>query len=271
MREFLDLVLNMPAWQKLAIVIFSLSLCWLLETWNPLFKFNYDKKRHGLTNLSLFLWMSLINFFFGLFLVYGLDFFQSSGFGLLQIISLPLWFEFVLSVLILDFIAQYVIHVCLHKIPWMWKFHVIHHSDEQLDASSGTRHHPIDYLLREVYSFIALVLLGIPAAYYFTFRLFTIFFTYINHANISVPTWLNRPLSLIFVTPDLHKIHHHRKQPWTDQNYGNIFSFWDRIFGTLIEADSRDVEYGLDSLGEGFDAGVKDLLLLPWKKDDTHE
>lgn len=263
-ENFIRFIEIMPPWQKMLAVIGSLVFCWLLEWWVPLFKFSYNKIKHAGINLSFFVGISVINLIFGLILVNGLWYFEQYKLGLFFHLKMPLVFEVLFAVLILDFVAQYLVHFCLHKIKWMWKFHRIHHSDKYLDATSGTRHHPGDYLLREIFSFIALVLLGIPVAYYFLFRFLTIFFTYINHANIRVPKKLNYILGWVFVTPDIHKIHHHYQQPWTDSNYGNIFSFWDRIFGTLIDADSKKVVYGLDELGAGFQDKLGLLWYLPF-------
>jgi len=80
------------------------------------------------------------------------------------------------------------------------------------------------------------------------YRLATIFFTYFTHSNISLPNQLDRGLSWVFITPNIHKFHHHYQQPWTDSNYGNIFSFWDRLFNTLVYDDIQKVEFGLDQL-----------------------
>ncbi|MAN25387.1 MAG: hypothetical protein CME10_14060 [Gemmatimonadetes bacterium] len=106
--------------------------------------------------------------------------------------------------------------------------------------------------------------MGIPVSHYFLFMFITIFFTYFTHANIRIPATLNRFFSIIFVTPDLHKIHHHFKQPWTDRNYGNIFSIWDRAFGTLVQEDANKVVYGLDNLGADYKDNALKLLAMPW-------
>ncbi|MFT5859146.1 MAG: sterol desaturase/sphingolipid hydroxylase (fatty acid hydroxylase superfamily) [Flavobacteriaceae bacterium] len=265
MKEFLDFFEFMPPYYKMAFISFSLMFCWALEYRKPLFNFKYSKFKHGRINLYFLLMISVINFVFGLFLVVGLDYFQGFNFGLFQLLDLPKVVELIIAVLILDFVAQYVIHVCLHKFSWMWKFHIVHHSDRFLDATSGTRHHPIDYALREVFSFAILVSLGIPSAYYFLFRFCSIFFTYFNHSNIVLPRRLNNWLSIVFVTPNLHKFHHHQDLPWTDKNYGNIFSFWDRIFGTLVRENPKKVRFGIDTLGDKPNDNFLELLLLPWK------
>lgn len=152
MKEFLDFFELMPPHYKTIFLMFSLGFCWVLEYSIPLFKFKYSKLKHGRINIYFLLIISVINFVFGLFLVVGLDYFHQFNLGLLQWLDLPVVVELIVAFLALDFVAQYVIHICLHKFSWMWKFHLIHHSDRFLDATSGTRHHPIDYALREVFS-----------------------------------------------------------------------------------------------------------------------
>ena len=264
MNDFLAFFEFMPTSYKALAVAISLILCWIFEQRVPLFRFDYNKVRHGLINLFFFLNISVINLCFGFFLVKFLWFFQQYELGILFWFDFPQWIEVVISLLILDMVAQYLVHYLLHKVSWMWKFHKIHHSDTRVDATSGTRHHPGDYLLREIFSFATLIIMGIPVSHYFLFRFITIFFTYFTHANIRIPATLNRFFSIIFITPDLHKIHHHFKQPWTDRNYGNIFSIWDRAFGTLVQEDANKVVYGLDNLGADYKDNALKLLAMPW-------
>ena len=149
----------------------------------------------------------------------------------------------------------------------MWKFHMIHHSDTKVDATTGTRHHPGDYMIREVFALIAIMVAGAPLAYYMVYRIATIFFTYWTHANISLPGWLDKTLSVVFISPNMHKFHHHFERPWTNTNYGNIFSLWDRIFGTMVYDDTRKIEYGLDVLDGSTDEDVKFQLKIPFDKN----
>ena len=104
------------------------------------------------------------------------------------------------------------------------------------------------YVIRELFSTATVVVFGIPLAFYVFYRIATIFFTYFTHANINVPAWIDRPLSWVFVTPNMHKFHHHMELPWTDTNFGNVFSFWDRLMGTMVNGDPRQVRYGVDTL-----------------------
>ena len=166
----------------------------------------------------------------------------------------------------LDLFGQYVIHFMLHRVKWMWKMHMVHHSDTQVDATTGTRHHPGDYLTRELMGLLTIFFFGIPVAYWVFYRICSIFFTYWTHANISLPSWLEKCLALILVTPNMHKFHHHFERPWSDSNFGNIFSVWDRIFGTFIYGNPKAVKFGLDTLDGHRDEDLAYQLGLPFNK-----
>jgi len=110
------------------------------------------------------------------------------------------------------------------------------------------------------------VITGAPAGYYFFYRICTVFFTYFTHANISLPIWIDKPLSYIFITPNVHKFHHHFERPWTDTNFGNIFSIWDRLFGTFVYDDPKKIHYGLDVLDPKKDEDLAFQFKIPFNK-----
>jgi sterol desaturase/sphingolipid hydroxylase (fatty acid hydroxylase superfamily) len=266
MESFLLFFEDMPSWQKLIWIFSCLGLSWILEAGFPLFQLPYGKWKHARVNMVFLSSTILINLLFGLATVGVFHWVSTNEFGILHLVELPVWAELLIALLILDLVAQYFVHYLLHKVKWMWKFHMIHHSDTKVDATTGTRHHPGDYVLREVFSLAAVLITGAPIAFYLFYRIVTVFFTYITHANIHVPVWLDKPLSWVFITPNMHKFHHHFERPWTDTNFGNIFSFWDRIFGTMVYGDTRDIRYGLDVLEDHKDEDIAYQLKVPFDK-----
>ena len=267
MNSFLIFFETMPSWQKLAWIFICISANWIVELIIPLVKFEYKKLKHAGVNM-VFLAMDLsINLLFGVLTLGVFMWLNSNEFGLLYLIDLPIWVELLMAVLALDFSAQYIVHYLLHKIPFLWRFHMVHHSDTNVDATSATRHHPGDYLMREIFALIVIVLFGIPLAYYLFYRMATVFFAYFTHANFYMPKTIDKILSLVFVTPNMHKFHHHFEMPWTDTNFGNIFSFWDRIFGTLTYDDPKKVIFGLDLLDSTKDQDILYQLNIPFNKD----
>ncbi|MDA7501693.1 sterol desaturase family protein [Chitinophagales bacterium] len=264
MEDFLQFFETMPSWQKLGWIFICLSFNWILEAVKPLISNNYGKLRHIGTNMFFLVSDVVINALFGAATLGIFLWLSVNNFGLLNLVELPIIVELVIGVMALDLFAQYGIHYFLHNIPFLWKFHMIHHSDTHVDATTATRHHPGDYLTREIAALIAIVLFGIPFSYYIFYRILTVFFTFITHANIIVPQWLDRPLSWVFVTPNMHKLHHHYEAPWTDSNYGNVFSFWDRIFGTMVYDNPKKVIYGLDILDDTRDRDIMYQLKIPF-------
>lgn len=267
MEAFLTFFETMPSWQKLLWIVVCLSFNWIFEAAIPLMKFEYKKLKHIGVNL-VFLSMDLaINVLFGLATVGIFIWIGANNFGLLNMVELPIIVEMLIAILMLDLFAQYLIHYLLHRVPWMWRFHMIHHSDTHVDATTATRHHPGDYITREIFALVAIFLFGIPFAFYAVYRIMTVFFAYFTHANWSLPNGIDKALSYVIVTPNMHKFHHHFERPWTDTNFGNIFSFWDRMFGTMVYDDPKQVVYGLDILPSDKDENILYQLSVPFRKD----
>ena len=267
MEQFLAFFENLTSVQKLGWVFLVITITWVIEAVIPLVEHGYHKWKHAGVNF-VFLGTSLvINFLFTLATVGLIVLTSESGFGILNWIDLPLWVELILAIMALDLVAQYIAHRMLHKFAWMWRFHMVHHSDTKVDATTGIRHHPGDYLIREVFSLATILLMGMPLAYYLVYRILSVLFTMLTHANISIPNFLEKSLGLIFVTPNMHKFHHHFERPWTDSNFGNIFSIWDRVFGTLVVDDPYKIKYGLDVLEDERDHDVIYQLKLPFDRN----
>ncbi len=264
MEAFLSFFEQMPTWQKLLWVMVCLGASWILEAGFPLVRLSYRKWRHAGVN-GVFLGMNLgINAVFSVATLQVAAWTATSGFGLLHLVELSLWAELFLAVVALDLAAQYVAHYLLHHVRWMWRLHVVHHSDTKVDATTGARLHPGDYAVRETFALVAVALTGAPLAFYVVYRVATIFFTFLTHANVAVPRWLDAPLSLVFVTPNMHKFHHHFERPWTDRNFGGILSVWDRLFGTFVYDDPARIEYGVDVADPAYDEDVVHQIRLPF-------
>jgi len=264
MESFLNFFETMPTWQRALWIVLCLSFCWILEGQFPLFTFAYQKWKHAGVNFVFLTTTMIINTVFGIATIGIFEWIELNNIGLMHYIDLPVWLELLVCILIFELMAQYTVHYLLHRIKWMWKFHMIHHSDTHLDVTSGTRHHPGDFAMRELFALVAVVLTGAPIGYYFFYRILTVFFTYITHANIQVPRWLDKPLSYVFITPNMHKFHHHYERPWTDSNFGNMFSVWDRLFGTFVYDDPKKIRYGLDVLDDKRDEDIAFQMKIPF-------
>ncbi len=267
MEDFLQFFAELNSAQKLSWVIITLFFFWVVEGLYPLFRFGENRWKYAKLNLLLLTFTIVINALFGV-LTFGVtEYVQTQNIGLLEKIDLPLVGQVIVAVLILDFIVQYVAHFLLHKVPFMWRLHMVHHSDTHVNVTTGTRHHPLDYIVREIFALIAIFLGGIPFGMYMLYRIMTVLFTYFTHANLELPRQVDRFISYLFVSPNMHKFHHHYERPWTDSNYGNMFSIWDRLFGTFVYNDPTKVNYGLDVTDGSQAENFRYQIGLPFNKD----
>jgi sterol desaturase/sphingolipid hydroxylase (fatty acid hydroxylase superfamily) len=252
--------------QRLLTVLIPLVFFWLIEYIIPLFAFDkgYKKIRHTGVNLVFLGTSFIVNILLGIVTVAVATWTAEQQFGLMNWVTMPLWAKMLFTLFIMDLFAQYIPHYLLHKVKFLWRFHVVHHSDTHVDVSTGTRHHPGEWIIRESFTIIGVVLMGVPVGLYFMHRSFQALFTYFNHANIQLPKWLDRTIGLIFVSPDMHKFHHHYKRPWTDMNFANSFSIWDRVFGTLVYDDVKKIRYGIDTLDDSLDENVGFQMKVPF-------
>lgn len=267
MENFISFFASISTVDKLVWVVSCLTFFWTLEYFIPLFRHDYKKLKHDGINLVFFLFVMAINIAVGIIIVITFEWIERVQFGVLNWIEIPVLAELILSFLVLDFVSQYLAHYMLHRIKWMWKLHMVHHSDTKVDATTGTRQHPVEFILREGFAVTTIVVFGMPVAYYLFYRMVTIFFTYWTHANIHLPSWLDKILSLFIITPNAHKFHHHFERPWTDRNFGNVLSIWDRIFGTFVYENPKEIKYGLDVLDDAKDEDIGYQLNLPLNKN----
>lgn len=266
MERFLHFFEAMPVWQKLGWVVFCIALFWMMEGYYGLFTKPYKKWKHSKVNLSLLAFVMVINVVFGLLTAGVFLWLEDHQWGMLHLFQAPIWVKLLLSLLVLDLIAQYGVHYFLHKVRWMWRLHLVHHSDKHVDVTTGTRHHPLDFVMRELFALLAVFIMGMPISFYFFYRILSVLFTYWTHANIKLPLWLDKGLSYVIVTPNMHKFHHHFELPWTDSNYGNMLSIWDRIFGTYVYDDPSKIVYGVDIADHTDDENLGVQLGIPFNK-----
>jgi sterol desaturase/sphingolipid hydroxylase (fatty acid hydroxylase superfamily) len=248
MEKIADFFKHIEPWQRSVAIVGGLLFFWIIEGLIPLFHFRYRKLRHAGLNLFFTFTTVIINLGFAYLIVLGSDYTNRHKLGLLHVFDLPLWLFILAGLMILDFVSSWLIHWMEHKIKWMWKFHLIHHSDTWVDTTTANRHHPGESVFRAVFTFLAVIITGAPIWLLFMYQFLSVLFSQFNHANISFPKWLDYALSWIIISPDMHKVHHHYVQPLTDSNYGNIFSLWDRLFGTYVRVkDVKTLQYGIDT------------------------
>ena len=166
---------------------------------------------------------------------------EQMGWGLFNLVALPLWIEIVLAILILDFVI-WAQHLITHKVPLLWRLHRVHHADVDMDVTTAIRFHPVEIALSMLLKIGVVYLLGPAAVAVILFEIILNGTAMFNHANIKLPLALDRVVRTVLVTPDMHRVHHsvHRREH--DSNYGFALSIWDRLFGTYIPQPAEDHE-----------------------------
>jgi sterol desaturase/sphingolipid hydroxylase (fatty acid hydroxylase superfamily) len=234
--------------ERMAFLVGGLLFFWIIEGAIPLIQPRYkrNKLRHAAVNFGFTIIHLVIHTFLAIVIITLSDWCKKESFGLVYWMSADALGTIVISLFILDFFGGWLVHYTEHKLNPLWRFHVVHHTDNNVDVTTGLRHHPIESVLRGVFFFIAIFVSGAPMYAVMIFQTAAVLFTAFTHANISLPKRIDTTMSVVFVSPNMHKVHHHWQQPYTDSNYGLIFSFWDRMFGTFIKLDPSKIRYGLD-------------------------
>lgn len=257
---------TIPSAHRSLILVGGIAFFWLFESFLPLFNFDYKKWKHALPNLFFTLTTVIINFSLAFLLLKASDWVITNDFGIINWLpTMPLGLYIVLGLLFLDFFGAYLAHFTEHKIMTLWMVHLVHHTDHHVDTTTANRHHPLESVIRFVFTIIGVIVVGAPVAIIMLYQSLSIIATQFNHANIKIPRKLDKALSYLIVSPDMHKVHHHNLLPYTDSNYGNIFSIWDRLFGTYMELDRDKIVYGVDTFpDEEKNANLKELLKQPF-------
>lgn len=244
----------------------ALLAFFLIEHWFPIFpqqnvaKFNRWKVNLTFTFLLLFIAT------FPALLTSAMVYYE--GWGLFHIArDLPTPLYLIISIVVLDF-GLYLQHFLFHKTPVFWRLHRIHHTDLAFDVSLAGRFHPISGIFVALTRISIILLLGIePLGFVMHLLLLAIFIQFV-HSNIYLPMWLDKIIRMIFVTPRMHYVHHSTTVKETNSNYGVIFSFWDRIFGTYRESPAAGydkMQLGLKEFRNADDLTLTYLLKLPFK------
>jgi len=185
---------------------------------------------------------------------------EERGLGLLHYAGVSPWLELTAAVVAIDAV-NYLQHVLLHRVPLLWRLHRTHHSDLGYDFSTGVRFHPFESVYSTLFGMGAIAVLGASPAAVLVSQALSVAFNFLEHANVRVPTSLDRLLRVVFVTPDMHRIHHSQDVREGESNFSNTFSWWDRLFGTYLDQPAAGHERMVFGVAELSD---RKHLTLPW-------
>lgn len=187
--------------------------------------------------------------------------------GLLNWTALPIWLESLVAIIVLDF-ALWLQHLISHKWPPLWRLHQMHHADLDIDVTTAIRFHPIEIALSMLWKIVWVLALGASAMAVVLFEVLLNGCAMFNHANLALPSWLDRILRTVIVTPDMHRVHHSIIRREHDSNYGFNLSIWDRLFRTYCaqpEGGHQDMVIGLKQYQTDAPTRLGWSLLVPFR------
>ena len=268
MNEIIAYFSTIPSSHRSLILVGGITIFWLIENTFPLFRMQYRKWHHAGINIFFTITTIIVNFILAFILIKTAAWTTENNFGILQWLpKIPIWLYTLIGLLLLDLIGAYLAHFIEHKIKFLWRFHLIHHTDIWIDTTTANRHHPGESIIRFLFTTAGVLIVGSPMWMVFLYQSLSVVASQFNHANISLPTKLDVFLSYFIVSPNMHKVHHHYVLPYTDSNYGNIFSVWDRLFGTFTTLAKEDLVYGVDThMAPEEHNKLKNLLQIPFQK-----
>ncbi len=184
--------------------------------------------------------------------------------GLLKLARLPLWLEVAAAVVLLDY-TLYLWHVLTHRAPWLWRFHVVHHIDLDLDATTALRFHFAELAVSVPWRAAQILCIGVSPLALSVWQTLLMLSILFHHSNVRLPAGLERGLNLFVVTPRMHGIHHSTVKEETDSNWSSGLTLWDRLHGTLrLDVPQDAIDIGVPAYREPREVGLASMLALPF-------
>lgn len=253
---------------RIAFLLATFALVLLFEAAFPLFSYGRDSRLRNIgRNLAITAIFVGVNLLLSPISPLAAQLSMDARFGLSWWLGLSPVGQLLLGIVGLDLFA-YFAHLSMHKLRWMWRFHRMHHADRFVDVTTAFREHPGETLWRIGWHIAGVFVFGTPAWVLVTYLTLSALNAQVEHANIRLPERLDRWLRLLFVTPNMHKMHHSRYQPETDSNYANLLSIWDRLGGTYHRGPRfSELRYGLDGFDDPEKQSLSGLLKMPFMSD----
>ena len=256
-REFLS---------NVGVIVAVMAAASLLETIVPMFAAHDRPRGRRTANLALTAIVFLLNWLLTSVVAIAAVAFSARPTTLMARLSLPVVVQVAVGIVLVDFSTSYLAHLLMHRSATLWRFHRIHHSDEFVDATTTFRTHPVESVWRFLFAIVPVWLVGIPASAVVIQRLLQATNGVLQHANVRVWRPVERLLSRVWVTPDVHKIHHSCEVAETNSNYGNVLTLYDRVFGTFTSSErAASVTYGLKDVDSRQASSFGGLLAMPFR------
>src|SRR5665213_2460021 len=249
--------------QNMEFVIL-LTIFYILEHWlDKSFPFKV-KPIHFLHGIPLQLGYMAVSYLLAYVQVTSIQWLNIHKIGLLYQFQIPFSLKLIAGLLCIDFVIYWV-HRLEHTLPLLWRLHRVHHSDTNVDSSTFFRFHPFDAIIDDTLPVISSAIFGIDISIVVFFFFINVILTILQHTRFTYPPWIDTSFGKIFVVPNFHKVHHHQNQFYTDSNFGFIFIFWDKMFGTFKYLPVQEIKYGLEEFDDNKKQTFWYLLISPFK------
>ena len=264
--------MNPPLWKnelgiRLAFFLGILLIMFFWERFAPRRRLTTSKITRWVSNLGLVLIDAMtVRLVFPTALAGIALIAQQNGWGLFNQFELPSLLKIIFSILILDFVI-YLQHVMFHVIPLLWRLHMVHHTDMDIDVTTGVRFHPIEIILSMGIKTITVILTGAPSLAVLIFEILLNGTSMFNHGNVRYSQQIDSLLRLLVVTPEMHRVHHSTIRWESNSNLGFNFPWWDRLFGTYRPQPAKghvEMTLGLDQYKEPQKLTLPWLIILPF-------
>ncbi|MHC4994500.1 MAG: sterol desaturase family protein [Planctomycetota bacterium] len=247
----------------------ALVILWTAQAVSPFYHGRQHQVRHAATNLGLgmFNWILTFAIFAGATKL-ALDYSAEHDVGVLHRLpdNTPTWLNWVIAFAMMDF-WKYLWHRINHRVPLLWRFHAVHHSDKEMDVTSAIRFHTVEILISAVILLALNPLFGVSLEQLFAYESAFLFCVMFHHANLKLPLALDRFLRIFIVTPRMHFVHHSDYQPETDSNFTSLFSVWDRLLGTYrVNDETESITLGLKDHDEHDSLDIAGMMAAPFRK-----
>lgn len=267
MYNIIDYFSNVPDSHRIYLLATCMFVFGNLELFFS-FKNSKTKFKHILLNCLFMIPAAPIQLLLGFLILTVINYTNINHVGFLYTLPFKInsFLTFILSFFLFDFF-EYVYHVIMHKVKRLWMFHLVHHSDRELTVSTTLREHPIETGIRLLFLVLWVLLIGVSFWALLLRQFIQIVSNVFVHSNFRINEKIDKIVSLVFVTPNMHQVHHHFVQPYTDTNYGDVLSVWDRIFGTFQRAAKTELEFGVDTYyDKNENTNYFTLLKIPFGK-----
>ncbi|TFH41850.1 MAG: sterol desaturase family protein [Chrysiogenales bacterium] len=246
------------------IIVLAIMMIWEIAA--PRRTLTLPRRRRWFGNLGIILINTLIVRVLAFFLPVSMAIAaRNREWGVMNQFDLPLWFGIIAGVVLLDLMI-YLQHVMFHTIPLLWRLHLVHHADLDLDVTSGIRFHPVEILLSMLIKLAAVSVIGPPPLAVILFEVLLNATSMFNHGNVRMPIPLDRVLRYFVVTPDMHRVHHSVNIRETNSNFGFNLPWWDRLLGTYRDqpvAGHQGIVIGLAHYRDTWVLSLARMLILP--------